>query len=62
MKEKKNMKSKSIKYKPNQRVWFLKSMCLCWFISDNSDGETCTVEKVDTGKRMTALYSGIKPV
>lgn len=45
-------------YKHGDLVWFLKSMRICKFIAYDG-GKTCTVERVDTGKRMTAMIDGI---
>lgn len=47
------------KYRHGDFVWFLKSMRMCKFISHDG-GNTCTVERLDNGKRLTAIYDGIE--
>lgn len=50
----------SIQYVKGQRVLFLKSMCECEFVEMHADGEFCTVQKVEGGKKMTATLKGIR--
>lgn len=47
-------------YTAGELVWFLKSMRMCRFVS-NDGNNLCTVEVLDSGKRMTATLDGIEP-
>jgi hypothetical protein len=53
--------SEALCYTAGQHVWFLKSMRMCSFVEENGD-KTCTVMRLDTGKKMTATYDGIEAV
>ena len=49
-------------YTAGEFVWFLKSMRMMKFVCVDSGGKTCTLERLEDGRHLVAVYpSGIKP-